>query len=577
MAYYFVALGAWLLPLAIRWNAVGNGDHDIMAAWAQVALWWHQGGDYSVSWNPFFCGGAPLLSNSQLPVYHLSLPLYFLFGPVAGLKALVLIWMSAGFFLFARLMEDYGFSKNIAFLFGAVWAMNGFFVGHLGQMHAYYTCFFLVPGFYLLTRKWISTAKVRYLAYFLVLTVIAGMHSYAFFAYFFFSLPLFFALELAVRRVSLRSCVYLAVPYFATIAASFGCLAVFILPAADHLKKVPRITELQYEPLLKDLAYLLVPGRLFDQAFRSWEYQLFIGPVLFGFFVLGLWRIRSAPRAFIPLLACAGVHAAFAMGSFKTVGWVIPSPFDLAHEWVPGFGSVRVNSRFLIGALPAILILSAFTWSPKSISRKMAFFTLAPLVLFCVYNFLHYSPHSQVLQEPKPFTVSKDFEWTLPNGNTYYYQRIGSTVGTIDCYDPTPYLKGPVAPGALIKDASPGLDWSRPAWDRLEMKIQNPSDETRELEVNMNHHEYWSLIHRAGAPAKITSVPGQLLRVAHEPGQSEFALAFRDPNQSFGRLVALVSLLSFALFLALLSRLPFYQGKHPTPRPKVASALRDSQ
>jgi hypothetical protein len=558
MAYYLVALGAWLFPLALRWNAVGGGDYDIMAAWAQVALWWHQGGNYNVSWNPFFCGGAPLLSNSQLPIYHLSVPLYFLFGPVAGLKVLILLWMTAGFFLFSRLMEDYGFSKKVACFFGAAWAMNGFFVGHMGQMHSYYTCFFLVPGFYLLARKWISTARVRYLAGFLALTVVAGMHSYAFFAYFYFSIPVFFLLELIVRRLPLRSALYLTLPFFTTIAASFGCLAVFILPAADHLRKVPRITELMYEPLLKDLAYLLVPGRLFDQGFRTWEYQLFIGPVLFGFFILGLWRLRKTPRAFVPLFVCAAIHAALAMGSFKTMGWAIPSPFDLAYQFVPGFSSVRINSRFLIGSVPGILLLSAFTWNPKTITRKMAFLTLSPLVVFCAYNFLHYSPHSQVLQEPKPFSVSKAFEWTQPNGNPYYYQRISSTKGTIDCYDPTPYITGPVSPGPLVRDPAPGISWSRPAWDRLEFKVENASTEIKELEVNMNHHQYWQIANRAGLETKLTSQPGQLIRLQSPPGNSEFTLAFRDPNQSFGRLVALISFVSFALFLILLSRVPFY-------------------
>ncbi len=546
MLYYLFALVAWLVPYALYWNFMTWGDYDTMASWAQVAVWWHQVGDTSNAWNPFFCGGSPLFGNSQLPLYHPSVPLYFLFGPVAGLKVMVLLWMSAGFVLFAQLWRDYGFGRPTALLFACAWALNGYFVGHLGQMHAYFTSFFLVPGFFLCIRRWLSTGRLRHLIGFYLLTLVAGIHSYGFFVYFYLCVPIFFALELVFRRTPWKKALGLSAHFGSTLILSLGTLAFFLLPALDHIRDFPRTTPLVFENPLRLITFLFVPGTLFVSEYRPWEYQMFIGPVLFLFFAIGCMRITRVPKDYWPLLLCGALQFLLSIGSFRALGWPFLSPFDALHQYTPVFSNVRVTSRFLIGFVPAALLLA--TWAMKSwaLTKTRVFFIIAPLAGFCVFNALKMASLSADPAKVKTHSISNQFDWK-DTRSRQRFASLESSVGILNCDDPAPSLSlpGVVREGPLFPDFP--ADWTvqRLSWNRI--RLLNPSVRGRAevVQLNMNHHRNWRIHSISGESSQILSRPGQALKVGLPAGAFESELVFTDPNQPRDRAVSWISVLLF--------------------------------
>ncbi len=439
MQFYLIALGAYLFPFMLNWRQIGSGDWDQSISWAQIAVWWHQRGAYSVTWNPFLCGGYPLFGNPQIPIYHPSLPLLWIFGPVVGVKVAILLWMSLGFYSFSRLMKHLGFEARSSSLFSLLWVLNGFFVAHLGQLHFHYICFFLVPAFFLIVRLWIETKQLRYLVLFVALVLFSSLNSYSFLAYFLPFIPVYLLLELYFRKIEWRNFFRITAPFILSLAFAVALMAFYLIPVARYLREFPRTTPLYFENPLELVTYLFFPGKLFKGKTFGWEYQIFIGPVLFYFLILGLKKLKQLPVSVRPLLALATLSCLLAMGSFRDVGSPLPSLLDLARDFVPGFSNIRTSSRFLILALPAILVVAGWQWDLRGISRQSLFWVLTPLVLFHWNNSfqLVFREPSLGLKKPPP-TISNDFHWVQQARIIDTYNHLDSTTGVWNCYDSTP-------------------------------------------------------------------------------------------------------------------------------------------
>ena len=553
MPYYLIALSAYLLPYLWYWGQLGTGDWDQAATWAQIAVWWHQQGDYSVGWNPFLCGGLPLFGNPQIPFFHPSLPLYWLFGPAVGLKLMVLIWMTVGFWLADWFLKSLDFSPREAALFGAVWVLNGFFVAHLGQMHAHFVCFFLVPGFYLVTRRWVETANPRFLVGLAVLTLVAAAHSYGFLVYFFLSVPSYLFFEVGFRRMPWRVAIRRVFPWLAVVVCSLLALAFYLLPALEYLREFPRHTGARFENPLKLVTYLFFPGSISPPSggFSAWEYQVFIGPVLFVFFVLALRRFREIPLAYRPLLACAVMHLLLAVGSLRAIGSPVPSAFDLMRAAVPFFGNVQVTSRFLIGALPGILVLAFWEWRRRGIGPKLTILVLAPLIGFQLDNTFRLAFRPALLAEKKgPPVVDTGFRWEQ-GASTEMYRDLLPDRGVANCYESTPLPSeaGKAFSGALLSEPPKGLQWQWPHWGRLHFISTPGLPAPTELRLKINPHKNWSVRSNHDPSPQIVSAPAEALKLSLPAGPIDFDLVFEDPSVARSRRISFWGALVGILFL----------------------------
>ena len=148
-----LALVSYLLPFVHHWGAVGRFDFDQYATFNRIALWWHTLGDPSTTWNPFMCGGATLVGNPQIPLYHPNIVVYGLFGPVNGLVVSIIPWGAFGFWGMWKLGRKHGLGRDVAGWIATAWVLNGFFIGQLGNMHAQYTAFFTLPVLFWLNER----------------------------------------------------------------------------------------------------------------------------------------------------------------------------------------------------------------------------------------------------------------------------------------------------------------------------------------------------------------------------------------------------------------------------------------
>jgi len=299
-------------------------------------------------WNPFECGGMPLLGDPQS---HFLTPWFFLtmiFGPVVGLHLEVILYDAiawAGGYLLGRVL---GMRRISAICVGTAFAGSSWFFLRVAAGHMVILVFVYLP--WIIAAGWAASERgqLRYAALCGALIALSFFEGSPY-------PPLYECLTLALVLVDRAAVQLSARPLIALVLAVFfaaGLGAVKGLPAMKTMASHPRPTDVGYSNSVDALSNALF-SRYQDHDRPSlngwgfWELGAYVG--LFAVIALaGLFSLRNA----LPWLLAAIILFHLARG------WIGPNSFYVWMHNMPIFSSTRLPSRLLIPFALMVAVLA---------------------------------------------------------------------------------------------------------------------------------------------------------------------------------------------------------------------------
>jgi hypothetical protein len=345
-----IALVQWW-PMLRDPMATGFGDwqmihHNWEAAF--VSLW--RFGEWPL-WDPFHCGGVPILGNPESQLYAPWFWLSFLFGTVLAVKLSLLghvMIALTGVYWLCRC--SYRLRPPSAALGAVAWGCSGWFVWDGAGGHATFFPFVFAPWLSLFVqRRREPLREAAAVGALLVLTLFEGGT---------YPLPYFLlwlGFELGVRALRTRDLggsVRFAAVSLGVLAL---CGAVRLLPIYLSLSAHPRAVPNDVALSVADVWSMLtarshswsVPGHPFVWA----EYGSYVGFLVLALALIGAFG--TLRRAGLQLLVGLGLWSSLMLGNLGPL-----SPFSLLHR-LPVYDSLRVPSRFAVFVTFYLALLAA--------------------------------------------------------------------------------------------------------------------------------------------------------------------------------------------------------------------------
>ena len=275
-------------------------------------------------WNPFECGGMPLLGDPQS---HFVTPWFLLtmiFGPVVGLHLQVIIYDAiawAGGYVLGRVL---GLRRISAICIGTAFAGSSWFFLHVAAGHIVLLIFVYLP--WIIAAGWAASERgqLRYAALCGAVIALSIFEGNPF-------PPLYEGLTLALVLLGRAAVQLNARPVFALVLAgvfAVGLGAVKGLPAVETMASHPRPADVGYS----NSFYALGEGLLS-------RYQDHDRPSLNGW---GFWELGAYVGLFA-VIALAGL-----VYPSKALPWILTAIviFHLARGWTGPNSSVRMDAQF---------------------------------------------------------------------------------------------------------------------------------------------------------------------------------------------------------------------------------------
>jgi hypothetical protein len=315
-------------------------------------------------WNPWYCGGAPLLANPQSRFLSPTYLCVLLLGAVRGIKVEILLHLVVGLVGAYRLARSFRMSRPASALTASLFVLNSSFALNLTVGMTWFLSAAYIPWafhFYLKAMRdlrW-SAASGACLA---MVFLGGGIYPVVIAVLFLFVYALF-AVLLEKRRFSRA-----AAAIFLSIAFALSISAIKAIPAWMYLKGHPRLIDDYSGYSLSSLVFSLFSR---DQQLGaiesalstsrtgffggvSWfmdENGMYVGIVAALLCLLGMIsRFRRRPA----LALCLVLSLWLAFGSRAPL-----SLWNLIHE-LPVFASMRVAQRYRIVFLLAFSLFAGF-------------------------------------------------------------------------------------------------------------------------------------------------------------------------------------------------------------------------
>ena len=522
------AMGDWDMLLGIKW-----ASYETIVKYGQLPLW-----------DPYRCGGLPMLGNPQSQIISPFFPLTLLYGVFLGthlqmILSLAIAW--SGGYVLARVI---GISPLGAVAGAMVFPASSWFyltlgIGHVWGMEATYA-----PWGY--AAAWVASQRHAYRY--------AALGGAVFALMFLGSGPdgmVYSGIGLALLMLGLAAATKNWWPLWMLVALglfSVGFAAIKLVPTYLVLLAHPRPTTGQLE--VNDARLLLIMLFSPDQTlFRGlsngwgfWECGAYIGifsiPAL-----LGLMKARRAA----PWIIAGAILLLLARGDAQPLAL-----WPILHR-LPVFDSVRLPSRFLVPFTLVVGMLAGYgiDWLAEQWKNWGAAIGVAIVVLATVNCLLVRPPDlDSVWQYPaQPAAPAPVFHQILhgPGNNGMLIPAMENT-GVVACYDYTQWntnVKASDQPGYrgevyLLGPGSVGLERWTP--NSLTYSVDVPA--AGEIVVNQNYDRWW---HVAAGQGDVVSENG-LIGVRVPPGRQSVTIAYRDYGALLGVLVTLATI-SWTIFL----------------------------
>ena len=384
-------------------------------------------------WDPYKCGGMPMLGNPQSRLMTPMFLLTLLFGPMLGLHLevilhLLLAW-AGGYLLGRELKLSPMASVGAATLFPA----SSWFFLRAAEGHLVILPFAYLPWLALFALHAIDRPMIYAIAAAAVLAIMfgeGGLYAITYSAVFL----MVWLLVMASLMPSIRPLLVLAVIGL----FSSGFAAVKLLPSILFMGKYPR-------PIGQGWA--TDPWVMFTALFSPYQDKYRPSPAGFGFheygafvgvafFLLAIMAFLAPWRKTLPWFIAGMVLYLFSRGENPLFGF---SLWNLVHH-LPIFSSERLPSRWHIPLVFTLSALVGFGIDGLRESLGRAGTTRAALLLAIgtIECFIHGPPNLRYIQqnpEETAPTVTADFHQDRGMVNSRMYMNALRNVGSLNCYE----------------------------------------------------------------------------------------------------------------------------------------------
>lgn len=532
------------------------GAHGVANDWDQHWSWYWVARESLVRfhqlplWNPYACGGTPLLGNSSSRIFTPFLLLQLLFGLVPGLQLDLLAHLAlaaVGGYLLGRSL---GLSWLGAAAVGIFFPGSSWFFAHLGEGHGWAMTFAYTPLVLWLFQRAVQTGRF-------LLAGLGGVglalmiHEGGIYPAPHAVLLLGVMALLQTRRTFLRPL---------GLVALLGLVAVLLampklLPVYDLMKNNPRLVDSREStgwPMLAKSLFGLDQDNAQRPFADRWywgyhEYSAYLGPAVALLALLG--AVLALRRAW-PWLLAAVLFLSLGLGDFGD-DWIAHQPHLPLSTWAllhkaPLFASQHVPSRFLPTFVLLVAVLAGFGVDAlRERGGRVGPGLAAGLLLVGALCQAWVSPtnlrHAFDGRDPElPAAATFQQLWTPTDRTMFTVAR--SNRGAVHCYEYSalaPAVKPVNAPGyrgeAYLE--GPGTvqteSWSP---NRLGFHVEAPGPVR--LRVNQNADPGWQLEGGMGTLA----AGERLLTVDLPAGAQTVVLRYVSRSLRVGLLLALVGL-----------------------------------
>jgi len=445
-----VASTAYLLPILDSIGNLGRGDWDHFQTMSYIPLLTVFKYGQLPLWNPYLCGGTPLLAYYQASFLDPLIVIDAIFGVAVGLKIKLLFYMIIGI-LGCYLLGSYlGMNTYSRYLFGMVFMFSGFFAhrvmweGHLNMMAIIYLPYILL----FLLKSFDEPKYIVLCSIFSSLFLIFGNHFIlGLLILLLLLLPFLYSSSRIIgfiyRREQTLSFAFRPILVMLSVLVLVGLLTAFhSLPLLEYYLWHPNLRMLSLDDSGFDSETLY--GALVDPNIAySWhEINGFVGVLAFFFAIYGIF-ISSGKKQLLPLVIILLIFVFVSMGGH--------SPLDIwgfLQNFFP-FSSLHIPQRtisFIVFFMSLFCGLGASTVESRD-SRlvKLALIVIVSMLFIGNALYLHnafvVNPGQDQVQ-PKSFTqIVYGIPWGRSSDMLTYARQ---EVGVLNCY----------APGALDPRAS---------------------------------------------------------------------------------------------------------------------------
>jgi hypothetical protein len=522
-------------------------DWDFIRVIAWVA-WKSAAGFHQIPvWNPYVCGGIPMLGDPQASILTPLFLLHMAFGPVVGLNLEIPVHLAigwAGGYVLARVL---GLGVLAAIACATIFPSSSWFFLHITAGHHHFlppTYWSWVLAFALLAidRRRLGWSALSGL--WLAIIFLEGAPYQASFAVLLLAAVLFPAA--IVRRERWPFAVVAT-----TLAFAIGFAAVKLVPTFALMAQHPRFTSLREIVSWRDVITALFARKQDFNSPGTFDYKFFeAGAYLSPFFLaLAIVGAATRPRQTWPWLMAGLLMIVLAMGNFAPY-----APWPLLHR-LPLFSSERVAIRLLVPFIFCVGVLAAYgvqffdrtrpsrirlTAAALFLAGAVDVFVIGPPTLANIDTGLEPQvPASAVFKQfgnpNNPAFNRAMLSFNLANfgiANCYEYTEIRTTaLGYNESgYQGEQHLIGP---GSLRMRR----------WTPNALTYEVATPEANLLVINQNYDRGWRLTRGAGRVVE----RGGLLAIELPRGRQQLKVVNFGAGLITGSLLTLVTAVGFAL------------------------------
>lgn len=529
----FAVVFCW--PLLGRLGEIGilnDWDHQLVLHWVPYATVAEYG--QIPLWNPFVCGGMPMLGNLQSRWLTPFFLLHLASGPELGLQLEIVGHVAVAFAGAVVLGRTCGLSWVAAFAPATAFAGCSYWYLHFAEGHATWLAYAYMP--------WILAAVAANRALLagvgLALTFAEGG------AYAVPHVVVALGLLTAYRSIAERSLRPLATLALAGIVAA--CVAApKVLEALPVLAHSSRLTDPTEAVSLELVARALLDPRQDlwtpvppEARYGFHEYGAYVGPIPL---VLALLGAFAPKRVALPWLLICCVTAALAVGG--TLGGTF-SPWALLHQ-LPVLASLRIPSRLLLVTVLAVGMLAGFGldrfvrrdrgWR-MAVAIALLSTATVDLLLVGPPNLQHLFGIPNVARER-----SSTFVQVRAEDDRHMYSLARANMGALTCYEPQ---RPGVFPAGVNEAGYRGeqymlgsghvksVEWSP---NRLRFAVVSGGPDV--LVINSNYNEAWQVVSGRGRTVNHEG----LLGVEVPAGSQELVIAYASTRFAIGLVLAIAA------------------------------------
>ena len=344
------------------------------------------------TWNPYRCGGVPVLGEPESDILSLYLPLLITFGPFLGYVALLILNFMIGCVGFYKLGKRFGLSTFASVLAGQAYMMSGLYILPFTVGMTNFLSIAYLPFIFLYFERYLDEGKFTDAigaAFFISLMFLSGFHY----------------IPVVVLYILLSAVIYsIQSKKFRNICKFVWVLILFIsfsaikfLPSIELLTQSGSVTytyektggysltSLAYSLLSRDQTSLSIKNlTIADTNFWTGvNYQIdengmYIGIVLFALFILGMYQ-RSAKYSRLTYILIIFLIISFGTNIYPSIYGVI--------QVLPLVSLIRVANRFrYIFMVPVVLLIGfGFDVCMRYITRKFRLPHYRATIIFSLF------------------------------------------------------------------------------------------------------------------------------------------------------------------------------------------------